>query len=150
LSARLSDGAVRCQGANIQGEFGLGHKMNVMAIEAGDVPAGGVVTRLAARNSRTCATFANGAARCWGRNSVGALGYGHQEILGDEEGEMPTPELELGGEVVDLSLGADFTCALFAGDAIRCWGHGALLGYGNNESLGDDPGEMPTPLVPVF
>lgn len=33
--------------------------------------------------------------------------------------------------------------------AIRCWGNNELgqLGYGNKTTLGDDPGELPTPAV---
>ncbi|MCR9165314.1 MAG: RCC1 domain-containing protein [Nannocystaceae bacterium] len=43
-------------------------------------------------------------------------------------------------EVLDLSLGADFTCARFDSGNVKCWGHGASgrLGYGNLDSIGDD------------
>ena len=65
---------------------------------------------------------------------------------------MPTPDVDLGGPASDLALGIDHTCAMLAGDKVRCWGFGrkGYLGYGNLDSIGDNPGEMPPPDVLVF
>jgi hypothetical protein len=33
----------------------------------------------------TCAVLAGGTVRCWGRGVTGALGYGGEEDIGDDE-----------------------------------------------------------------
>src|SRR5690606_12949418 len=62
--------------------------------------------------------------------------------------EMPPPDLELGGPVVDIHS-AQHNCVLYADDTVACWGYGASgrLGSGTISSIGDNPGEMPPPLV---
>jgi alpha-tubulin suppressor-like RCC1 family protein len=42
--------------------------------------------------------------------------------------------------VLELAAGYEHTCALLAGDAIRCWGNNDFgqLGYGHTEDIGDD------------
>ena len=41
--------------------------------------------------------LAGGTVRCWGYGAVGALGYGNTENIGDEPGEMPPPDVDVGG-----------------------------------------------------
>lgn len=153
VCARLDDGRIRCNGYNDYGQKGYGHTKYIDdAIQAGDVPVGGAVKRLVSGKYHTCAILAAGNVRCWGRNETGQLGYGHTKNLGDQPGEMPTPDIALGGPASDLALGIDHTCAMLAGDKVRCWGFGGkgYLGYGNLDSIGDNPGEMPPSDVPVF
>lgn len=40
-----------------------------------------------------------------GHNEYGQLGYGHTDTLGDDPGDLPTPDLELGGLVDYLAPG---------------------------------------------
>ena len=65
---------------------------------------------------------------------------------------MPTPDVALGGPAVELALTPSYTCAVLVGGVVRCWGNGKTgdLGYGNYQTIGDQPGEMPPPAVPVF
>lgn len=99
----------------------------------------------------TCVALGTGAVRCWGDNEYGQLGLGHTDILGDEPGEMPTPDLDLGGPVERIALGPEHACALMQDGAVRCWGRndGGQLGHGNTSNCGDEPGEMPPPVVPL-
>lgn len=99
----------------------------------------------------TCALLGSGTVRCWGENDLGQLGYGHTERLGDEPGELPTPNVPLAAPVVAIAVQHEFTCALHDDGAVVCWGsneHGAL-GQGDLENRGDEPGEMPPPPVPL-
>lgn len=153
ICARMNDGAARCLGYNDYGQKGYGHTKYVGdPVQAGDIPVGGLVTRIAPGEAHTCAIAPGGAVRCWGANFCGGLGYGHTMDLGDMPGELPTPDVLLGGPAIDVALAFGYGCALLAGDEVRCWGCGneGNLGYGNYQDIGDAPGEMPPPVVPVF
>lgn len=52
-------------------------------------------------------------------------------------------------EVIDLAVGGNQTCIVFADGALRCWGQNesGALGNGHTEDLGDDPGELPVANV---
>jgi alpha-tubulin suppressor-like RCC1 family protein len=115
-------------------------------------PAGAGTTFMAERDivqlvgggSHICALLDGGVVRCWGTGSM--LGYGDSVDRG--EGRAPIdlittlPNVPLGGEAITLVAGAsgagDHTCALLYSGAVRCWGVGAMLGYGTNEIIGDD------------
>jgi alpha-tubulin suppressor-like RCC1 family protein len=53
--------------------------------------------------------------------------------------------VNVGGAVVQLSLGFSFSCALLDTGNVRCWGinSNGQLGIGNTNQIGDGPGEMP-------
>jgi cysteine-rich repeat protein len=87
---------------------------------------------------RTCVRTRTGAVRCWGRNSGGQLGYGNQVDVGDDEVPADVGSIELGGSAVQLAGSSTHTCALLDDGAVRCWGGGNRLGYGNTENIGDD------------
>lgn len=97
-----------------------------------------------------CAIYGDDVVHCWGAANRGELGYGDEEALGDEPGELPTPGVDVGGKVVQLSLGVEFSCVVLESKATRCWGSGGggKLGYGNIAGdYGDDPGELPSPDI---
>lgn len=149
LCARLSGGQVRCMGDNV---YGYGHSNPVPdPLVAGDIPIGGPAKRLFSSRYATCSIIEAGDLRCWGLNYEGQLGYGHTDTLGDDPGELPTPDVDLGGAALDVALGFH-SCARMEGGAIRCWGEGQTgsLGYGAHENIGDQPGEMPPPDVQVY
>ena len=82
------------------------------------------------------------------RNSVGQLGYGDTENRGDDVNEMGDnlEYIDLGNEfIIDtMALGAEHSCALSTDHTVKCFGRGAFgcLGVGNEDTLGDQPGEM--------
>jgi alpha-tubulin suppressor-like RCC1 family protein len=103
------------------------------------------VAMVASGSTHSCVLFDDGGVRCWGHNDRGQLGYGHTDDIGDQPGEMPPPDVDVGGLVVDLDVGHSHTCALLDNGEVRCWGnnYSGQLGIGSTENIGDQPGEMP-------
>lgn len=155
--ALLEGGIVRCWGSNLSGQLGNGStdKLgdNPGEMPPPDVAIGGAAIGVfaGARADRACAVLQGGALRCWGDNFNGQLGYGHTDDVGDNPGEMPPPDVPVGGEVVQVATSLFHTCALLASGTVRCWGQAKAgqLGYGNETTLGDDPGELPAADVPL-
>lgn len=167
--AVLNSGAVFCWGSGDEGQLGYG---SVEAIgddetpaEAGPVNLGEPAVQVAVGSAHSCALLASGNVRCWGRLAEGQLGYGSQFprtlpdgsslSLGDEPGEMPPPDVDVGGRVVQLIAGFDYTCAILESGGVRCWGGGEYqykLGYGRDVSLDEPPasaGDVPLYPAPV-
>lgn len=99
----------------------------------------------------TCIVIEGGILRCWGSNNKGALGAGHLNTIGDEPGEMPATDVNIGGAADRAAAGDTFMCVLLGNGSVRCWGYAqeGRLGYGDLQDLGADPNQMPTPEVDV-
>jgi alpha-tubulin suppressor-like RCC1 family protein len=153
----LEGGAVRCWGSAGDGVCDLGGPLGYENLEdvgddetpasMGDIELGGIAVSLAVGTTHTCALLDNGAVRCWGcadgvaDEAPGRLGYGNSEDIGDDETPASAGDVDVGGTVVALAAGWSQTCALLDNGAVRCWGSGSgarALGYGNEESIGDD------------
>jgi alpha-tubulin suppressor-like RCC1 family protein len=151
----LDTGAVRCWGANFEGELGYGNTETIGDDEApgagGDVDLGGNAIQLVAGVGFTCALLDTGAVRCWGTNFNGELGYGNTNLIGDDETPATAGDIDLGGIAVQLTAGDSYTCAILETGAIRCWGGGGFgaLGYGNTNNIGDDETPASAGDVPV-
>jgi alpha-tubulin suppressor-like RCC1 family protein len=154
--ALMQSGAVRCWGANHAGALGVGHT-NHIGDEPNEMPpaatnvGNGVVIKLEAGQSMTCALFDNGTVRCWGNNASGQLGQEHTNTIGDEPNEMPPPVIDLGGIPTDLVVGRYSAWAVLESGALRSWGRGldGMLGYNNTVNIGDQPNEMPPADVDI-
>jgi hypothetical protein len=96
-----------CGGVCVSGECD-----EVLAIDAG--------------GAHSCARFASGKLRCWGRSGDGQLGYGNTDNVGDVM--RPSEAVALPGSVVSMGLGQDNTCAVLEGGALYCWGNGFFTG----------------------
>jgi alpha-tubulin suppressor-like RCC1 family protein len=146
--ALLVTGAVRCWGDNGYGQLGYGHTFSIgdneLPSSTGDVQVGGTVVKLTAGKHHTCALLSSGAARCWGRNSYGQLGYGHTNFIGDNELPSSAGDVPVGGALVSIDAGSLYTCALLSSGAARCWGHNnhGQLGHGHTNDIGDN--ELPS------
>ena len=147
--AVLDTGAVRCWGRGFSGQLGYGNNNDIGDDEtpasAGDVPVGGVVVQIATGVNHTCAVLNTGAVRCWGSGSLGQLGYGVTSFgvgnnVGDDETPADIGDVPVGGLVTQVVAGESHSCALLEGGNVRCWGSSlfAQLGYGNDESIGND------------
>lgn len=152
--ALLDTGSVRCWGEGNQGRLGYGNENNIgddeTPEEAGDVNIGGNVVQIAAGFEHTCALLETGTVRCWGRGSLGELGYGNGNDIGDDETPASVGDVNVGGTVVQLATGSSHTCAVLDTGGVRCWGFGleGQLGYGNTDSVGNantpaDVGDVP-------
>lgn len=90
--AVLESERVRCWGAGLYGRLGYDAEVRVGSsaalgiIQAGDVPIGVDVAAIDVGSSHTCAMTTFGTIRCWGSNSSGQLGYGHEVNVGDGVG----------------------------------------------------------------
>ena len=141
--ALLEGGRVRCWGNGDNGELGYGNAANVGFLNtpasAGDVDVGGTVTQLAAGDYHTCALLDTGSVRCWGIGTLGDLGYGNIDTVGDDETPASVGDVNVGGAAAQIAAGGDHTCALLRSGSVRCWGDGVHgeLGYGNTNIVGE-------------
>ena len=153
--ALLDDGHVRCWGQQ-GGWLGYG---NTQAVGDNETPGsmdpvnlgtGRTATAIAAGDAHACAILDDGTVRCWGYGFNGELGYGAQEVVGDNEVPASKPPVNLGpGRTAKaITAGGGFTCAILDDGSVRCWGGNDFgqLGAGNVEKVGDDeaPGSKPS------
>ncbi|KAK3241293.1 hypothetical protein CYMTET_48927 [Cymbomonas tetramitiformis] len=160
---------VRCWGWGSRGR--LGYNSGVSRGDANltmpppDVDLGteGEVVQIEAGSSHNCAVFDDGRLKCWGTNELGQLGYGHTRDIGDSPGEMPPPDVDVGGSVAQVACGGAFTCALLTDGSVKCWGDTRFGQTGDSafggtfviveetrqstDMIGDEPGEMPPATV---
>ncbi len=153
--ALLDDRTVRCWGADTSGQLGT----NGPATNIGDdeTPAQAPVVGLdlpalaisASSSNHVCALLEGGRVGCWGEGSFGALGYGNNQTVGDDEDPQDAGYVNVGAgrTAKAISTGAYDSCAILDDDSLRCWGYGQYgrLGLGNQSSVGmsDVPGSAP-------
>jgi cysteine-rich repeat protein len=140
----LDTGNVRCWGDNDFGQLGYGNILDIGDNETpnavGTVNIGGSVVQIDAGFDHTCALLNTGKVRCWGRGTLGRLGYGNSNNIGDTETPNVAGDINVGGIVVQISSGSEHTCALLNTGTVRCWGLGLFgrLGYQNTNVIGDN------------
>jgi alpha-tubulin suppressor-like RCC1 family protein len=165
--AVLTDGSLKCWGANGPGALGYGDRMDrgAMAGQMGDnlpaVDLGTGRTALAVScgvgsdpyYEHTCAILDDHSLKCWGSNYGGELGLGDRTARGYKPGQMgdnlPPVDLGTGQLALSVSTGYGFTCALLASHQVKCWGEGEYLGLGRTDSRGAEPGQMGDALPAV-
>lgn len=81
-----------------------------------------VMRSMASGREHHCVVFADGTARCWGRNDVGQLGSG---AFGDSAVAVPVVGL---GDAARVAAGAVNTCALHGDGTVSCWGAPVAIG----------------------
>jgi serine/threonine protein kinase/alpha-tubulin suppressor-like RCC1 family protein len=158
----LEDGSkighkVRCWGANEHGQLGYGHTRRLGDDEslAGlpDIAVGADATQIAAGasqfGSHVCALLDDESLRCWGSAKFGKLGYGHTNIIGDDELPSSVGKVAVGAKIGAIAAGKYNTCAILEDRSLRCWGwNGAgQLGLGHTRDIGDD--EIPASVDPI-
>ncbi len=142
--ALIAGGQVQCWGRGVLGRLGYGNAANVGDDEvpetAGLVAVGAKATQLALGEAHSCALLVSGEVRCWGGNDAGQLGYGHKNTIGDNELPASSSPAQLGAKALQISAGANHTCALLEGGVVRCWGANGSgqLGYGHADNIGDN------------
>jgi alpha-tubulin suppressor-like RCC1 family protein len=151
--ALLGSGAVRCWGDSDRGQLDQGNELSV-GDDPGEssvaVPLPGPAKTITAGYGTACAILDSGELRCWGRGVFGALATGNQLDLGDDPGET-TVRIDLGPgrTATAATIGSDNGCAILDTGQVRCWGNNSfgMLGQGNMNAVGDDPGEAPLPVA---
>jgi len=160
VCALLASGHVRCWGSSganedglFGGQLGLGHNDDIgddelpSAVDPVALPNRAI--RVAAQGAHSCAVLADGRLFCWGHNTFGQLGLGHNETIGDDETPTSAGHVGLPAPVIDLALYADGTCVLLDNNEVRCWGEGSAgqHGAGHEQILGIE--ELPADLPPL-
>ena len=161
--ALLDDASVKCWGRNSSGQLGLGDTEprgdgpNEMgdSLTAVSLGAGRTATAVTSGSAHTCALLDDGAVKCWGNGTFGALGQGNNSSRGDGPNEMgdnlPAVSLGTGRTATAISAGDGFTCALLDNASVKCWGSNfsGELGLGDTANRGDAGGEMGDALPAV-
>ena len=164
----LDDGSARCWGFGADGRLGYGSTADITTASAAPPIAlgpGRTAVAISAGEAHTCAILDTGAVRCWGFGGNGRLGNDGTDSIGDTAGETPAsvPPVNLGPgrSARAITVGFSHTCALLDDGTLRCWGFGGSgrLGYGNENSVGDDPSRsvaaagpvpVPAPVAPTL
>jgi alpha-tubulin suppressor-like RCC1 family protein len=149
--ALLDNATVKCWGNGANGRLGLGNTTSrgYSPNQMGDnlptvaLGTGRTATAISAGGNHTCALLDNGTVKCWGYAGWGGLGYGNENSLGDQPGEMgdSLPTVNLGTTATAVSTGYDHTCVILTGGAVRCWGYNLYgqLGIGSAASYQTSP-----------
>ena len=130
--ALFSGGPVLCWGDNSYGQIGDGTNNDAFDPVAVSGMASGTAS-LSLGSYHSCATTADGGARCWGRNEYSQLGNGLTA-----NSNVPVNVLGLSGVVSGLAPGQSHTCALLDAGSVRCWGRNdrGQLGDGSTTDRG--------------
>lgn len=120
-----SGGGVKCWGANVYGQLGLG-TLTTYSLTPQVLPSlSSGVTQLSVGQYHSCAVQA-GVAKCWGRNNYGQIG-----ATGTSEVAVPTALAGVSKPVVTVSAGFGSTCVTYTDGNTQC------LGLNANGQLGD-------------
>lgn len=128
--ALLDTGQVRCWGSPglTLGYADSGDLLTGEAIgdderpaTAGFIELGEPAKQLTAGDRHTCALLDSGGVRCWGDGRSAALGYGTEEIVGDDETPAAAGDLDIGADVREVVGGSNGSCAVLHDGKLRCW-----------------------------
>lgn len=142
--ALMESGTIRCWGTGQNGRLGYGHTNNIGVTE---VPSSVValdfgrhVISLSAGTEHSCVLLEDLSLSCWGRGQYGQLGYGNISNVGDTQPATNAGPISLGGQVSEIVVGGNHSCAILESGKLRCWGNNShgQLGYGHTENIGDN------------
>jgi alpha-tubulin suppressor-like RCC1 family protein len=146
--ALTTAGAVKCWGANFQGQLGNGTFTTSPArgiATPGDVIGmSSGVAQISAGERHTCAVTTGEGAKCWGDNSWGQLGNGTFTTSYPDSNATPGDVIALTSGVARITAGSYHTCALTTAGAVKCWGgnDGGQLGNGTYTTRSVTPGDV--------
>jgi len=126
--ASISDGTVKCWGANNSGQTGKPLTTATVLAPAAVTNLTGAIA-VAAGGSHSCAVVWLGAVRCFGLGTSGQLGNGATTT----SASPVTVSFPSGVTPTGVTAGSAHTCSRVSSGAIRCWGANASgqLGTGS-------------------
>ena len=180
VCATLLRGKLQCWGLNGNGQLGVGDLENVGAdsdrlpSDVGPLRLADYALSVTAGGFHTCWVERGGAGRCIGRGTLGRLGYGNTEDIGDDEDSLGAQRLQdyLADDVDAAGIGApscpilttetqtwlvkivpgiSHTCLLYASGSMRCFGSNkeGRLGLGKAGDIGLDRLPYSAPEIEV-
>lgn len=140
----LTDGgAILCWGENGVGQLGRGTWSTTDPFPTpAPVKSDLRFKSISSYTSHPCALAVNGAAYCWGGNTVFQTGQSTTEVCYSDHPCVTVPSPVTGGLTFDIVVSSDFgACGLTSAGTAHCWGMDA------QSMLGAAPGSVP--LCPV-
>lgn len=120
---------VQCWGRNSDGQVGDGSTIpRSTPVDVVGLEGGIVAVALGAEHS--CALRQAGTVACWGSNQHGQLGDGSTE-----KRTSPVAVNGITGGVAAIATGANHTCALVQGGAVKCWGENSAGQLGDGTTV---------------
>jgi alpha-tubulin suppressor-like RCC1 family protein len=161
--AVLDNGTVKCWGDNAAGQLGqgttdtIGDEPNQMGdnLPPVDLGTGRTASAITAGSSHTCALLDDGTVKCWGSGSLGKLGQGNTDTIGDQANEMgddlPPVDLGTGRTAITIAISVNHTCAALDNGTAKCWGFNSdgQLGQGSTADIGVAANQMGEFLPPI-
>jgi alpha-tubulin suppressor-like RCC1 family protein len=155
VCVRLTNGSMKCWGANASGQLGLNDTTNRGTtpdqmganLPTVNLGAGRTAKSIYASYNQTCAILDNDTLKCWGSGASGTLGQGSTSNIGNTANSMENLQpvnVGTGRTVKSVAIASNSTCAILDNDTLKCWGYNLYgqLGIGTTSSIGDGPGEM--------
>ena len=142
--AILTDGRVRCWGANDSGQLGDGTTTpSARPVEVTGLTDAKVV---ATGDDFSCALTTSGHVFCWG-----AADHGQLATQSKQSSSVPVEVVFKAGAPTMLAVGGAEACAVIAG-VPYCWGNGRTgdIGCPDNATVGVDPTTTPTAVNPAL
>ena len=140
--ALTEEGGVVCWGKGNDGHLGNNsnadkdHPVDVVASGTDTTPLSGIVKiSQSSASYHTCALTEEGDVVCWGKGGNGQLGNGNNANKNHPVAVVTseTVTTPLGG-IVQVTTGANHTCALTDQTGVKCWGKGSNGQLGNKSS----------------
>ena len=113
--ALTTGGAVKCWGANGNGQLGDGTTTSTLSPPSAAVVGLASVLSVACGAATTCVVAAGGNAHCWGRNNEGQLGTGTTTNV------LAPSGVAVVSDVKQIAPWDSHTCALQTNGDVRCW-----------------------------
>ncbi len=149
--ALLNTGAVRCWGNNTYGKLGIGSTTHRGRTEPlANIPAvalAGPAIDISLGTDHACALLdSDGGVQCWGRASSYRLGYGHTDVVGDDETLDQVAPVLVGESLVQVAAGGSHSCVRDASGTVRCWGVTSQLATGATSTVQHASQSLPAVL----
>lgn len=143
--SQIKNGPLNCWGLNDYAQVGSGSGATVPeAPIRKPTPVNGLslgVKQVRVGWKHTCALSKDNSVYCWGRNEEGQIGnkYFQHHV------NTPSPVLDLMSDVVSISTGYQFSCAINSSGRVQCWGHNNLGQLGIDSTTNTN---VPTDISP--